>query len=179
MKPENCSSASDADERLCEKICPGGMVPGGGESANDWALNGCCKMQQSQMPYDKLRHNKPQYHTRQQTFVQWNSTMKQQLFYDFTHQSRSSPRFLTGWPLFWGPEQVALLLQRGRTMLCVRQSSSSSRMCVINHNWSATKQRPHCKGVRCPPIFSLSNLINAGWLVRKCVNIYTSFNCWH
>jgi len=36
-----------------------------------------------------------------------------------------------------------------------------------------------CKGVRCPPIFSLSNLINAGWLVRKCVNIYTSFNCWH
>ena len=29
-----------------------------------------------------------------------------------------------------------------------------------------------CKGVRCPPIFSLSNLINAGWLVRKCVNIY-------
>ena len=34
-----------------------------------------------------------------------------------------------------------------------------------------------CKGVRCPPIFSLSNLINAGWLVRKCVNIYTSFNC--
>ena len=37
----------------------------------------------------------------------------------------------------------------------------------------------NCKGVRCPPIFSLSNLINAGWLVRKCVNIYTSFNCWH
>ena len=36
-----------------------------------------------------------------------------------------------------------------------------------------------CKGVRCPPIFSLSNLINAGWLVRKCVKIYTSFNCWH
>jgi len=31
----------------------------------------------------------------------------------------------------------------------------------------------HCKGVRCLPIFSLSNLINAGWLVRKCVkNIY-------
>ena len=29
-----------------------------------------------------------------------------------------------------------------------------------------------CKGVRCPPIFLLSNLINAGWLVRKCVNIY-------
>jgi len=29
-----------------------------------------------------------------------------------------------------------------------------------------------CKGVRCPPIFSLSNLINAGWLVRKCVDIY-------
>ena len=29
-----------------------------------------------------------------------------------------------------------------------------------------------CKGVRCPPIFSLSNLINAGWLVRKCVNIH-------
>ena len=22
----------------------------------------------------------------------------------------------------------------------------------------------HCKGVRCPPIFSLSNLIDAGWL---------------
>ena len=36
-----------------------------------------------------------------------------------------------------------------------------------------------CKGVRCPPIFSLSNLINVDWLVRKCVNIYTSFNCWH
>ena len=38
-----------------------------------------------------------------------------------------------------------------------------------------------CKGVRCPPIFSLSNLINVGWLVRKCVDIYiyTSFNCWH
>ena len=35
------------------------------------------------------------------------------------------------------------------------------------------------EGVRCPPIFSLSNVINAGWLVRKCVNIYTSFNCWH
>ena len=30
----------------------------------------------------------------------------------------------------------------------------------------------HCKGVRCPPIFSLSNLINVGWLVRKCVDIY-------
>jgi len=30
-----------------------------------------------------------------------------------------------------------------------------------------------CKGVRCPPIFSLYNLINAGWLVRKCVDIYT------
>jgi len=29
-----------------------------------------------------------------------------------------------------------------------------------------------CKGVRCPPIFSLSNLINVGWLVRKCVDIY-------
>ena len=29
-----------------------------------------------------------------------------------------------------------------------------------------------CKGVRCPPIFSLFNLINAGWLVRMCVNIY-------
>ena len=28
-----------------------------------------------------------------------------------------------------------------------------------------------CKGVRCPPIFSLSNLINVGWLVRKCVDI--------
>ena len=27
-----------------------------------------------------------------------------------------------------------------------------------------------CKGVRCPPIFSLSNLINVGWLVRKCVD---------
>ena len=23
---------------------------------------------------------------------------------------------------------------------------------------------PYCKGVRCPPIFSLSNLIDAGWL---------------
>ena len=32
--------------------------------------------------------------------------------------------------------------------------------------------RIQCKGVRCPPIFSLSNLINTGWLVRKCVNIY-------
>ena len=29
-----------------------------------------------------------------------------------------------------------------------------------------------CKGVRCPPIFLLSNLINVGWLVRKCVDIY-------
>jgi len=29
-----------------------------------------------------------------------------------------------------------------------------------------------CKGVRCPPIFSLSNLINAGWLVRMCINIH-------
>ena len=29
-----------------------------------------------------------------------------------------------------------------------------------------------CKGIRCPPIFSLSNLINVGWLVRKCVDIY-------
>ena len=28
-----------------------------------------------------------------------------------------------------------------------------------------------CKGVRCPPIFSLSNFINVGWLVRKCVDI--------
>ena len=30
----------------------------------------------------------------------------------------------------------------------------------------------YCKGVRCPPIFSLSKLINVGWLVRKCVDIY-------
>jgi len=30
----------------------------------------------------------------------------------------------------------------------------------------------YCKGVRCPPIFSLSNLINVGWLVRECVDIY-------
>ena len=29
-----------------------------------------------------------------------------------------------------------------------------------------------CKGVRCPPIFSLSNLINVGWLVRKLIYIY-------
>jgi len=36
-----------------------------------------------------------------------------------------------------------------------------------------------CKGVRCPPIFSLSNLINAGWLVTMCINIHISFNCWH
>jgi len=33
-------------------------------------------------------------------------------------------------------------------------------------------QNGGCKGVRCPPIFSLSNLINVGWLVRKCVDIY-------
>ena len=33
------------------------------------------------------------------------------------------------------------------------------------------KSKSRCKGVRCPPIFSLSNLINVGWLVRKCVNI--------
>ena len=31
-----------------------------------------------------------------------------------------------------------------------------------------------CKGVRCPPIFSLYNLFNVGWLVRKCVDIYIS-----
>ena len=37
--------------------------------------------------------------------------------------------------------------------------------------WTNQKFRD-CKGVRCPPIFSLSNLVNAGWLVRKCVNIY-------
>ena len=33
-----------------------------------------------------------------------------------------------------------------------------------------------CKGVRCPPIFSLSNLINAGWLVRMCINIHRGVN---
>jgi len=27
-----------------------------------------------------------------------------------------------------------------------------------------TKRLHDCKGVRCPPIFSLSNLINVGWL---------------
>ena len=38
--------------------------------------------------------------------------------------------------------------------------------------WLVTKNCGWCKGVRCPPIFLLSNLINVGWLVRKCVDIY-------
>jgi len=40
----------------------------------------------------------------------------------------------------------------------------------IGPHW--TNKGEGCKGVRCPPIFSLSNLINVGWLVRKCVDIY-------
>ena len=39
---------------------------------------------------------------------------------------------------------------------------------VLPSTWSLSG----CKGVRCPPIFTLSNLINVGWLVRKCVDIY-------
>ena len=32
-------------------------------------------------------------------------------------------------------------------VICCSQQSSSSRMRVINHNWSATKQRPHLQSV--------------------------------
>ena len=45
--------------------------------------------------------------------------------------------------------------------------------CHNGHQLKAILTNEDCKGVRCPAIFSLSNLINAGWLVRKCVNIYT------
>jgi len=45
----------------------------------------------------------------------------------------------------------ARLYQSGTRLVAVRsassQSSSSSRMRVINHNWSATKQRPHPQSV--------------------------------
>jgi len=41
---------------------------------------------------------------------------------------------------------------------------------VLTCTYGVTRGLGGCKGVRCPPIFSLSNLINVGWLVRKCVN---------
>ena len=37
-------------------------------------------------------------------------------------------------------------------------TSTSASQCISRHK---------CKGVRCPPIFSLSNLINAGWLLES------------
>jgi len=45
----------------------------------------------------------------------------------------------------------------------------SSNCCIVSMDSGDVGS---CKGVRCPPIFSLSNLINVGWQVRKCVDIY-------
>jgi len=52
----------------------------------------------------------------------------------------------------------------GHPLPALTHSLTPSAVC-----WHTTAS--DCKGVRCPPIFSLSNLINAGWLVRKCVDI--------
>ena len=59
--------------------------------------------------------------------------------------------------------------------VCERIPAFNYRFCSFSSVLSSAQPFPKvegCKGVRCPPIFSLSNLINAGWLVRKCVNIY-------
>jgi len=60
-------------------------------------------------------------------------------------------------------------------MPCRKPSNES--VCDVQTRATITNlvcRADQCKGVRCPPIFSLSNLINIGWLVRNCVDIYTS-----
>ena len=46
-----------------------------------------------------------------------------------------------------GMEPVSLVIKKGRQRWLGHVESSSSRMCVIYHNWSATKQRPHPQSV--------------------------------
>jgi len=51
-----------------------------------------------------------------------------------------------------------------KSVACVTNSKSLLTFCTVEANYWQTRRIAQCKGVRCPPIFSLSNLINVGWL---------------
>jgi len=51
--------------------------------------------------------------------------------------------------------------------MCPRESFKIDRHQDLAYGFGTNWAKTHisgCKGVRCPPIFSLSNLINVGWL---------------
>ena len=47
---------------------------------------------------------------------------------------------------------------------CIAAAAAAAAMLLCCYYTYYHSDLYHCKGVRCPPIFLLSNLINVGWL---------------
>jgi len=60
--------------------------------------------------------------------------------------------------IYYSAYNKAAVLEKKLTIV-LKTDVTDHRYDFISHS-----RQSDCKGVRCPPIFSLSNLINVGWL---------------